>query len=83
MDVWDIEWGDQDGTRLELLEGLSRDAAHQQAQRWLAEKPASQVLVYRRRGAVSVLIQILPADSPDSSNTEELPENPQRGGRSG
>lgn len=59
--LWDIEWFDAHGASLKQKQGLDRDAAEQQAQRWLTKRSDSRVYLYRRRGAISVLVQILTA----------------------
>ena len=58
MHQWDIEWIDASGTPLEQLYELDREAAEHQAHHWLKTTPGSRVYLYRRRGEVSVLIQV-------------------------
>lgn len=62
MDLWDIEWFSGDGRLIEAQHGLDRESAERQAQAWLQATPQSQVSLYRRRGARSVLVQVLTAD---------------------
>lgn len=59
---WDIEWVDAGGTPLVQQQRLSRDAAEQQAARWLTELAGSQVLFYRRHDTVTVLIEAWPTE---------------------
>ena len=59
MVLWDIEWIDADGTAVTQQYDLTRQAADHQAQQWLEKKPHSRVYLYRRRGATSVLVQIV------------------------
>lgn len=61
MHLWDIEWIDADSTPLEQQRHLDRETAEHQAQRWLREKPGSRIYLYRRRGEISVLVQVLNA----------------------
>lgn len=66
MYLWDLEWVDADGRRLEQWRRPTPDTLEQQAQRWLAEKPRSHVYLYRRRGEISVLMQIFSVETADS-----------------
>lgn len=47
-DLWDVEWVDDNGTRIGAWRRLNREIAEHVAQRWLATKPQSQVALSRR-----------------------------------
>lgn len=69
---WQLEWTDACGPARHLSCHLSRTDAEARAFTWLAARPQSWIYLYRQRGAISVLVEVI-ADDPPDVNSARVP----------